>query len=89
MDNPDNLFSYTYNPGRFYFGHLSPNEEEGNSTMENLYAVMGASSLKHKTYEEAEKQAKRCTSNAQTDYVIVQAIARTQTPVPEIVVVKL
>ena len=57
--------------------------------MEKLYAVLPASYMKHKTYEDAEKEAKRVTANNQTDYAIIKAIAKTTQPVPEIEVTKL
>lgn len=56
--------------------------------MEKKFAVMLPANLKFKTYEDAEKEAKRFTSTNGGEYAIMQAVATTVQPVPQIEVVK-
>lgn len=85
----DSLFSFElFRPENCFVTMSDQQEEEGNEDMEKKFAVLIPATLKYKTYEEAEKVAKQSTATNGSDYVIVQAIASTLQPVPEIEVVK-
>lgn len=73
----------------YYNLDIYKSQQEGNEDMEKKFAVLAKGNFKHKTYEDAEKEAKRYTANNGDEYVIAQAIASTIQPVPEIEVVKL
>lgn len=85
------LFDNLINPPIFLSSFSEPNEEEKVDLMEKKYGVTTSvnGTIKYKTYEEAEKIAKQYTSANGQEYVIVQAVAATMTPVPSIEVVKL
>ena len=76
------------------YNYISPlsitlQQEEGNENMEKKFYVMSPSSITYKTYEDAEKNAKKYADANKCDYAIMQAIALAQVPTPAIEVVKL
>lgn len=60
--------------------------------MEKKFFVIASTSKSYKTYEDAEAQAKRFTTQngcgGQQEYIIAESLAMTKMPVPEIEVVK-
>jgi hypothetical protein len=64
-----------------------------NNNMEKKFAVLCTSNFTHKTYEDAEKHAKRCAAQQNAyggaRFAIATAIATVEAPVPEAVITKL
>jgi len=86
MSNPGNCFDEEF---ELDFSWLDYNPRNGNENMEKKFIVMRPNQMTHKTYEEAEKQAKQFVARNHDDYVIVQAIALANTPTPDVSVTKL
>ena len=89
MNNPDSYFDeldeINYMIGLDWYGP----KRNGNENMEKKFIVMRPNQMTHKTYEEAEKQAKQFVARNHDDYVIVQAVALANTPTPDVSVTKL
>ena len=88
MSNPDSYFdsgNFECISDLWYY----PTIRNGNENMEKKFYVMRPGNVDHKTYEDAEKEAKKNVAKTHNDYVIMQAVALAAAPIPDVSVTKL